>query len=390
MNSSKKFKIAVVNSYYYPESIGGAEMVVKKLTETYRKLGHQVFVITSGARDSIEEIEGIRVYRLHNRNIYRGKDSSSKSPVIRPLWHLINVNNPLVRGKVKDILSSEKPDIIHTHNLSELSFGVLKEFRSFKVVHTLHDHSFMCVKATMFKNMKNCEKICTTCSIYAALKKKFINYIDFVVGTSRYIITRHQNLGFFTDTPFSVIYNPVIVPFPEHIEKDFKNPTFGFIGKLHPSKGIEVAIKTFNEIDAPLLIAGSPYTSEYGKFLNSLVKRGNIKFLGWVDATSFYSQIDVLVVPSLCNDSSPTVVHEANAYGIPVIASNRGGLPELVKHKETGIVFDIDSQDGLKKAILGLSESELWKMSRNAFAHAREFAPEDVASKYISIMSELT
>ncbi len=391
MNSSGKFKIAVINSYYYPEIVGGAEVVVKTLVETYRLLGFKVFVISSGQEDRLDLVNGIRVYRVKNRNLYRGNESGSKSPILKPVWHLLNVKNPFVTWRISEILDYEKPDIVHAHNLNDLSFGVLKKIKlsGLPIVLTLHDYSFMCIKATMFRKLQNCEKICSLCRVYASLKKKYTGSVDFVVGVSKFLLERHLMHGFFTEIPSDVIYNPVTIQYPEKIERNFRNPVFGYIGRLHPSKGIEVLIRVFNRLNLPLRIAGTPFTPEYGDYLRKISTSSEIRFLGWTYAEDFYRSIDVLIIPSLWHDPSPTVVHEANAHGIPVVASNRGGLPELVKNGFTGFIFDPEDEENLIK-VLKETREEDWKMfSQNAAGHATLFSPERIAGRYIEIFEKL-
>jgi len=388
MNTSRKFKIGIVNSYYYPDIVGGAEVVVKTLAEIYKAFGHDVFVIASGKEDRVDNINGVRVYRVRNRNLYWGKESKKQSNFKKVFWHLINVNNPFVKRKVSKIIEKEKPNIIHSHNLNELSFGILETFsrNGTKVLHTLHDYSFMCVNTMMFKNSENCQKICTQCSIYASLKRKYADYIDYLVGVSRFIVDRHRRNGFFTDKEFSVIYNPVTFKIPDCTEKRHRELVFGFIGRLHPSKGVELLLRAFGKIEKPLLIAGNPYTGSYGRYLKSIARKENIKFLGWIRAEEFYRLVDVIIIPSLWHDPSPTVVHEANAFGIPVIASNRGGLPELVHDGKNGFIFDPENPDSLINLINSLDKAAVKELSRQSKELSKDFLPEKIASKYIEIM----
>ena len=388
MNTSRKFKIGIANSYYYPDVVGGAEVVVKILAETYRKLGHEVFVITSGKEDRVDDVNGIKVYRVKNRNLYWGKESKKHNSIEKIFWHWININNPLVKRKVGEIVEKEKPDIIHTHNLNELTFGVLETFSrsGAKLIHTLHDYSFMCLNTMMFKDMKNCEKICPGCLLYASLKKKFTGYVDYLVGVSRFIVERHRKHGFFTNREFSVIYNPVTFRIPDTIERNHKDLIFGFIGRLHPSKGIEILLKTFDTIKKPLLVAGNPYTESYGTYLKSISKSGNIKFLGWVQAEEFYKLVDVIILPSLWHDPSPTVIHEANAYGVPVLASNRGGLPELVHKGVNGFIFNPLEPDSLAELVNSLDRNTIDELSMKSIELSKKFLPEKVALQYIETM----
>ena len=60
-----------------------------------------------------------------------------------------------------------------------------------------------------------------------------------------------------------------------------------------------------------------------------------------------FSEIDVLVVPSVWYENSPLVIQEAFLAGTPVIASDIGGIPELVKDKENGLLFKANDDNDL-------------------------------------------
>lgn len=79
----------------------------------------------------------------------------------------------------------------------------------------------------------------------------------------------------------------------------------------------------------------------------------------------YYAACDALIMPSRREAFGLTAV-EAMQFGKPVIASNRGALPELVQDGVNGYVFDLDSEDGLKNCLLGLSKEGLRRMSGNA------------------------
>jgi glycosyltransferase involved in cell wall biosynthesis len=67
--------------------------------------------------------------------------------------------------------------------------------------------------------------------------------------------------------------------------------------------------------------------------------------------TDIYGQFDVLVVPSLWLENSPLVVHEAFQAGVPVVGSRMGGTANLVRHGESGLLYDADSPDSLAAAL---------------------------------------
>jgi glycosyltransferase involved in cell wall biosynthesis len=68
------------------------------------------------------------------------------------------------------------------------------------------------------------------------------------------------------------------------------------------------------------------------------------------------SQMDVLVVPSRWYENAPLVICEAFASGMPVVATNLGTMPELVKHEENGLLFDLDDVEGLARQLRRLGE----------------------------------
>ena len=58
-----------------------------------------------------------------------------------------------------------------------------------------------------------------------------------------------------------------------------------------------------------------------------------------------------LIVPSVCYENFPRIVSEAYTYGIPVLASSLGSLPEVIKDKETGLLFEPGSSEDLIKKV---------------------------------------
>ncbi|RLB00268.1 MAG: hypothetical protein DRG83_11790 [Deltaproteobacteria bacterium] len=132
---------------------------------------------------------------------------------------------------------------------------------------------------------------------------------------------------------------------------------FGFIGTIIPSKGLHVLIKAFNRIQsnrATLRIHGIalPYDgyNNYMQDLRAMVVNPNIHFMGGYNnaqIAQILSEIDVLIVPSIWYENAPLTIHEAFIAKIPVIASNIGGMAELVHHMENGLLFEVGNSDDL-------------------------------------------
>ena len=382
-------KILLANSYYAPDEVGGAEVVTRVLAETLRNLGYDVVVLTSGLQDRVENRAGVRVYRVYHRNLYWGKDHAAQPSWRKPFWHTLNVVNPLLLRKFEAILAHERPEVLHTHNLASLSYALWLAAKKQKipVVHTLHDYALLCIKSTMFKNRKNCQTLCPSCRGLWIWKRRLTQWVHHVVSVSQFVLNQHRKFGLFRDTPATVIYNPIPPDLKPQPHKMHRPVVFGYIGRLHESKGIEELLRAFQSLPYRLKIAGTSADPAYEIWLKRTFGRPHIEFLGYQKAQTFYPQIDVLIVPSLWNDPSPTVVHEANAYGIPVLASRRGGLAEIVQPEVNGYLYDPEDPNALKQWVerLATHPQKIQTLSMNAFEHARAFVPLRVVEQYLSV-----
>lgn len=125
---------------------------------------------------------------------------------------------------------------------------------------------------------------------------------------------------------------------------------FLYIGTWIPSKGVDLALKAFREIDpskASLSVygffPGYPGYEDYERYLQSLARgSGAIHFMGRYDPRRVYDVLaegDLIIVPSIWWENSPLTIHEAYLAGVPVIAADRGGMAELVEDGVSGLLF---------------------------------------------------
>jgi glycosyltransferase involved in cell wall biosynthesis len=155
----------------------------------------------------------------------------------------------------------------------------------------------------------------------------------------------------------------------------------GFLGRLFETKGIELLIDAVQQTDsAHLYLAGqgSPAYTE------SLRQRAPARttFLGIVPPRSLFETIDVLVVPSLWHEPFGRVAIEAMAWGIPVIASRRGGLPEIIQDGVNGWLFEPNEAEALSQFLRNLTP-EICRSKREAcLRRSRAFRPEVITVQY--------
>jgi glycosyltransferase involved in cell wall biosynthesis len=139
----------------------------------------------------------------------------------------------------------------------------------------------------------------------------------------------------------------------------------GFIGTLAPHKGCDILIRAFRslpqELEATLDICGN--LKRFELFVEEL--RGlaggdeRINFAGPFPREKVgevLSGLDVLVVPSRWYENQPGVIFEAFAAGIPVVATDLGGMSEFVKHEENGLLFELENAKDLARQLRRLGE----------------------------------
>jgi len=151
----------------------------------------------------------------------------------------------------------------------------------------------------------------------------------------------------------------------------------GFIGSLSPHKGVHVLVAAMRRLppgaDVRLKIYGSApvEAAQYATELNAIAAEDSrIAFCGTFesrDLAQVLDGIDVLVVPSLWNENMPLVALSAQAAGCPLVASDIGGLADVVTHGRNGLVFPPGSAGELAELIVRLVDGDLVaRLSREA------------------------
>jgi glycosyltransferase involved in cell wall biosynthesis len=384
----------IINSLYYPNIIGGAEKSTQVIAENLKRLKHDPVVVTVADKDSVDYINDVKVYYVSHSNIYWSYYSKTKEGFLKILWHLISFYNPVILKKLSGIIKEEKPEVVHTNNLSEFSVGTWKLVKKLKLplVHTLRDYALVCPRATLFRRNNICMKKNLLCLLILNLRRIFSKYPDAVTGNSHFILDYHVKSGYFKYAKKYVVYNSLETEKIVSSGERTNNLKFGYIGQLSVHKGIEFLLKVFKEkIDAELHVYGSGITPDYEDYLKINYNSKNISFHGFVKTISALGTMDVLIVPSLWFDPLPRVVYEAYSFGIPVIGSDRGGTPEIIENGKTGFIYNADSEEGLVQKIKSFlyNPSIIERMRPFCLEKARDFLPEKVIKNYIKIYESI-
>ncbi|MBW1767823.1 MAG: glycosyltransferase family 4 protein [Deltaproteobacteria bacterium] len=146
------------------------------------------------------------------------------------------------------------------------------------------------------------------------------------------------------------------------IEED--TSVVGVIGRLEPVKGHEYLIEAARMVTEELpkvkflIVGDGSLRNDLESQCEELGVLDKFIFTGWKeDVSSILSTLDILVLPSV-NEAVGRVLIEAGACGVPVVATNVGGVPEIVRDNETGILVPPGSPGDLARAIIDLLNSE--------------------------------
>ena len=388
-------KILLVNTLYYPQEYGGAERMVKRLSDELLRIGHlpEVMCLSPGDDEGSEVIDGVPVHRVRLRNVYPLFPREKRSRALKPLWHVVDSFNPAMARAINDVVHRVQPQIVHTHNLTGFSPSAWSVFarRGIPIIHTLHDYYLLCPRSTMFQDGRNCASRHLQCAMLSFPRERGSRRVASVVGVSRFVLDRHLAHGVFHSAPAQhVIGNPglrfsgSVMGRPDRGDHTLR---VGYLGRLESAKGIDVLLAATSSLPASgwsLDVAGDG-DEAYVAALRSRYASSKILLTGSVDPKEFLPSLDVLVVPSRSHETFGMVIAEANSAGVPVIASRVGGLPEIVNEGKTGFLVPSNSPSRLSELLLRLvAEPRIVRSMRSACVEAAgRFAPERIAREYV-------
>lgn len=402
-------KICRILYTYSPYSLGGADIYAEKIhKELIKRTNSSSIVITINPHkgDVVEDYPEGRIYRLHPFNIST-QHAVGKEPMIKQcIWSFLDLYSFHLSRKIVNILKLEKPDIVHLHTPVDVSLSAVNAVKKvgLPLVYTLHDYFLLCRKFTLLhKSGKTCtdSNVNLLCRIYRKFTKSIVDdKIDIVIAPSQFVLDMHTKYGFFRNSKTVVL--------PHGIELEESNKTSvnkseeGRSGRLTilsasaltQQKGIDVLIKAFMQITNKNLKLNILNHGSHENRMKSLAKNDNrITFYGRLadqDMKKFYEMADVLVVPSIWYDVRPNVIVEAFKYGIPVVGSNIGGIPELVKDNYNGYLFSPGNTEELKEILkrIATDPSILSTLGKNARESIKKYEMSAYIQKLFNIYKE--
>ncbi|AKL73961.1 glycosyltransferase [Actinobacteria bacterium IMCC26256] len=380
-------RVLLLSSLWPPAVLGGAELHAAQLAERLVDAGHEVGVVTYGS-------PGERVIAQVPSKPYPLQEFANQPASKRALMHLRDVWNPDTGSILENAITEFAPDVVHSHTVQGMSAVALTRPGKMQIphVHTLHDYWLLCQRTSMVqRDGTACTTSCRGCAAITAVRERQVrgNAPDVVLGVSKAVAAEHERLEWASGR-VRVLYNPVeSPPEPRPVRspgKDVGAPVFGYLGQLAAYKGVGTLLSAFKAADirgSRLLVGGrGPLLGEVQAA--GAAPSGGVEALGWVGGDTkeqFFNEIDCLVVPSEWSDPAPIVLNEARARGIPVIGADTGGIPELISHAATPLLFP--SKDAAALA----DRLRIFAANASAYTSPPELAPVDWAGHLEGLMA---
>ena len=397
-------KILQINKYHYPK--GGSETVYFNICNLLTEHGHSV--IHFSMQDDRNMYSPTAQYFPENFDLRKGKIIQRIRNFVRFFY------NREAKKKLEALILNEKPDVAHIHlffnSLSMSIFQALKKHQ-IPVVLILHDHRLLCPSSLFMLRGKRCidckASLYTNCTRYKCyqndrlyslmltfeiwLHEFFIrinNYVDRYLFISLFQTSMHLSYHQYYEGKYTRMYN--FVPNLQQITPcHSKGEYFFFYGRIADEKGVRTLIEAAENFpDCRFKIAGN------GPLLDEMqrISPQNVEFMGFQTGEKLYELIknaSFVIIPPEGIENNPMTIIESYAYGKPVIASDFGGVSEIVFENRTGFLFEMKSVEGLSAKITqanALSNDEYRIFSQNArqFSEAN-FDPEPYYQKLIDI-----
>ena len=270
-------------------------------------------------------------------------------------------NDLLAFINIYRLIKRIRPHIVHTHTSKAGLLGRLASFlaRVPIIIHTPHGHVFHSYYGpVMTKVFVFAEKILSfiTDKITALTNRERDEHLEEGIASIEKYVVIHS--GVMLDRLMNMSVDAGAVRGEFGIAQD--SNVIGVVGRLVPIKGHKYLVSAAKRIikefrNTVFVFVGDGYlSSRLERQAESVGVRKNIIFTGWrKDAVEILDLFDILVLPSL-NEGMGKVLVEGMALGKPIIASNVGGIIDLVRNGENGILVPPGDSDALGEAILQL------------------------------------
>jgi glycosyltransferase involved in cell wall biosynthesis len=384
-------KILIVNTRHY---LGGGDSTYAfNLAELLRKNGHEVnFFAMQDERNIPDSNADLFVSHIDFRKLNKTKNPLTGLKVISRSIYSFEA-----RSKFSKLLDRLQPEIIHLQNIhAHITPSIIFEARkrNIPVVWTLHDYKLLCPNSHFLIDETNqiCEE-CTKKGYFCAIKNKCKkgSLLASVMAALEAEIHKLQEIRYLVDAylcpssfmesklienhfpPDKVFHLPLFINSENVNEIGIDKGYFLFLGKLEPLKGVDLIIDAAKQLpEIKFKLAGNIDERNKLDLLNRLP--ANCDYLGLLQGEELQRikmNAKALIFPSIWYENQPFSILEMFALGKPVIATNIGGMRELVGENERGWLIELGDVTRLVSTIEEVvNNDELYQeKARNAYKY---------------------
>lgn len=397
-------KIIIGVHHFPPNYRGGAEWRAYRTARALLQAGHEVTVVC------VERVDDASAQPLAYVD-----EVFSEVPVRRLSFNLAAAPDPLrweydnqwVGSHLREMFAASTPDIFHVMSgylLTGSAFVAAQEL-SIPTVVTLTDFWFLCRRISMLRTDDTVSTLpidplrCARClgeekrrfrlpaRVFPKLMdaywrsqgtyrryfedrwanlQRIMSRVDLAICPSQFIREMYINAGMTAQRMAFVRQGHAFRDLsPDSLTKTLSpHLRVGYLGQIAPLKGVHVLIDAMQRlpstpIEARIYGDGGAFTDYCSKLKQAARDDARIRFEGVYERselTFILRGLDVIVVPSLWYENSPNVILEAFAHATPVIASNFGGMAELVDEGRNGLAFEKGDAVALATQLKRLSE----------------------------------
>ncbi len=365
-------KVLLVNKFLYHK--GGAETYTFKLGVALEEKGHEVQYF------GLQHPENIVGNNAGAYVTHMDFGEGMKKNLLAP-FKIISSSE--AAKKITKVLYDFEPDIVHLNNIQfHLTPSIIvatekyrkKTGRKVKIIYTAHDYQLICPSHGLFDtDIKVCEKclggnythcLKTKCMKNSRAKSflammdayhwkhsKAYSYIDVIVCPSRFLKNKLNTQERFASKTVA-LHNFIEPKTADNVEKGDYVLEFGHLSR---DKGTLTLLEVAKRMpETRFLFAG------YGAAEAEIAKVENAEYVGFKtgdELKALISNAAISVYPSEWYENCPFSVIESQMYGTPVVGSRMGGIPELIKEGETGLMFEAGNPDDLEEKIRFLMDN---------------------------------
>jgi glycosyltransferase involved in cell wall biosynthesis len=364
-------RILIVNTRHY---LGGGDSVYSfNLADLLRSKGHEVSFFAMQGKENLPDVNSdLFVSYIDYDKINRTKNSIS---AVEVAWR--SIYSVEARRKFSILLNRVKPDIVHLQNIhAHITPSVILEAkkRSIPVVWTLHDYKLICPNSHFLVDRtgeiceachggqfwqatrKRCKKNSILASGMASMEAYTHKWMNIYQKVDSYLCPSLFLQGKLCENGFDnvkVVHLPLFVP--EHLFAQTLSDQgyILFLGKMDNIKGIYPLLEAARKTPHVVLKLAGRIQESLKNQLSALLP-ANVTHVGFKtgqELSELRNGARTLVLPSLCYENQPLSILEAFANGKPVIASNLGGMRELIGENERGLLVPPGNSDELAKAL---------------------------------------